>query len=72
MSRYFLKTIIMYGRPIPVRTKMHFKKLQFLAVTYDMWVLSCAFDVVLTAVFFSLFNQFLEAEMTWSQLIIVR
>ena len=57
---------------MPVRTKMHFKNLQFLAVTYDMGFLSCAFDVVLTAVFFSLFKQFLEAEMTWRQLIIVR
>ena len=52
MSRYFLKTFFMYTRPIQVRTKVHFKDLQFLAVTYDMGVLSCAFDVVLTAVFF--------------------
>ena len=35
----------MYARPIPVQTKVHFKILQFLAVTYDMGVLSCAFDV---------------------------
>ena len=45
MCRYFLKTFFMYARPIPVQTKVHFKILQFLAVTYDMGVLSCAFDV---------------------------
>ena len=28
------------------QTKMHFKNLQFLAVTYEMGILSCAFDVV--------------------------
>ena len=32
--------------PIPVKTKVHFKDLQFLPVTYDMGVLSFAFDVV--------------------------
>ena len=42
----FLKTFFMYARPIPVQTKVHFKNLQFLAVTYDMGVLSCALDVV--------------------------
>ena len=31
-----LKIIVMYARPIPVQTKLHFKNLQFLAVTYDM------------------------------------
>ena len=46
MSRYFWKTFCIYARPIPVLTKVHFKNLQFLAVTYDMRVLSCAFDVV--------------------------
>ena len=49
----FLKTFFMYARPIPVQTKVHFKNLQFLAVTYDMGVLSCAFDVVKTVVCFS-------------------
>ena len=29
-----------------MQTKVHLKNLQFLAVTYDMVVLSCAFDVV--------------------------
>ena len=53
MSRYFLKTFFMYARPIPVQTKVHFKKLQFLAVSYDMGVLSFAFDVVKTVVCFS-------------------
>ena len=53
MSRYFLKTFFMYSRPIPVQTKVYFKSLQFLAVTYDMGVLSCAFNVVKTVVCFS-------------------
>ena len=42
----FLKTFFMFARSIPVQTKVHFKNLQFLAVTYDMGVLSYAFDVV--------------------------
>ena len=42
----FLKTFFMYAWPIPVQTKVHFKYLQFLAVMYDMEVLSCAFDVI--------------------------
>ena len=42
----FLKTFSMYARPISVPTKVHFKNLQFFAVTYDMGILSCAFDVV--------------------------
>ena len=41
---FFLKTFFMYA--IPVQTKVHFKNLQFLAVTYDMGFLSFAFDVV--------------------------
>ena len=41
----FLKTFFMYARPIPVQTKVHFKNLLFLAVTYDMEVLIYAFDV---------------------------
>ena len=36
MSRYFLKTFLMYAMPIPVQTKVHFKNLQFFPVTYDM------------------------------------
>ena len=43
----------MHARPIPVKTKVHFKILQFLAVTYDMRVLKCAFDVVKTEACFS-------------------
>ena len=46
MSRYFFKTFSMYAMPIPVQTKMHFKNLQFLAVTYDMGFLRFAFDIV--------------------------
>ena len=68
MSRYFLKTSFMYARPIPVQTKVRFKSLQFLAVTYDMGVLICAFDVILEVSF----SFVLETEMTWSQPIIVR
>ena len=62
----------MYARPIPVQTKDHFKHLQFLAVSYDMGVCSCAFDVVKTVVCFQLFKQFLGNEMTCNQTIIVR
>ena len=40
-----LKTFIMFARPIPIQTKVHFKNLQFHAVTYDMGVLNCDFDV---------------------------
>ena len=42
----FLRTFFMYARPIPVQIKVHFKNLQFFAVTYDMEVLICAFDVI--------------------------
>ena len=42
----FMKTFFMYARPIQVQTKVHFNKLQFRIATYDMGVLSCAFDVV--------------------------
>ena len=42
----FLKTFFMYARPIPIQTEVHFKNLQFLAVTYDMGVLNCDFDVI--------------------------
>ena len=67
-----LKTFFMCARPKPEQTKEHFKNLHFLAVTYDMGVLSCAFDVVKTVVCFCFFKQFLETEMTCSQTIIVR
>ena len=46
LSRYFLKTVFMFTRPIPIQTNVHFKNLQFLAVTYDMGVLNCDFDFV--------------------------
>ena len=46
MPIYFLKTFFTYARPIPVQTKVHFKNLQFLAVTYDMGVLNFAFGVI--------------------------
>ena len=42
----FLKTFFMYARPIPVQTKVHFKNVKFLAVTYNMEVLIYAFDVI--------------------------
>ena len=45
MSRYFLKTFFIYARPIPVHTKVHFKILQFISLTYAMGDLSCAFVV---------------------------
>ena len=62
----------MYARPIPVQTKVHFKNVKFLAVTYNMEVLIYAFDVIYTEVFFPLYKQFSETEMTWSQTIIVK
>ena len=43
----------MYARPVPVKTKVHLKNLQFLAVMYDMGVLSCVFNVVKMVVCFS-------------------
>ena len=46
ISRYFLKILFLYAKPIPVQTKVYSKKLQFLFVTYDMGAFSCAFDVV--------------------------
>ena len=63
----------MFARPTPIQTKVHFKNLQFIAVTYDMGILNCDFDVILsTVLFFPLLKQFLETEMTWGQPIIVR
>ena len=44
MSRYIF--FFINARPIPLLTKVHFTNLQFLAVTYDMGVLSFAPDVV--------------------------
>ena len=49
MSRYFfLKTLFMYARSIPVQKKVHLINSQFLVVTFDkiMGVLNCAFNVV--------------------------
>ena len=57
MGRYFFEIFFMYARPIPVQTKVYFKILQFLAVTYDMEVLICAFDVIYMEVFFFSFVQ---------------
>ena len=38
------ENFFMYARQIPVQTEVHFKNLQFLAVTYDMGVSSFAFE----------------------------
>ena len=62
----------MYAMPIPVQTKMHFKNLQFLAVTYDMGDLILLLTLSKWQCLFHLFKQLLETEMTWSQPIIVR
>ena len=63
----------MHARPIQVQTKVHFKNLQFLAVTYDMGFLRLSIPCCLNgSAFFPLFNQILETEMTLSQSIIVR
>ena len=70
----FFKNFFMNARPIPVQTKVHFKNLQFLAVSYDMGILSCTCDVVKTVLCFpllTLLKQFLGTEMTCSQTIIV-
>ena len=64
--------LFMYARSLPIQAKVHLRNLQFLAVAYDMELLSCAFDVVSMAVFYHFFKQFLETEMTCSQPIIVR
>ena len=45
---FFKKNVIMYARPIQVQKEVHFKKLQFLVVTYDMGFLRCAIGVVKT------------------------
>ena len=42
----FFKNFLMNARPITLQRKMHSKKLQFLAVTYDIGILSCATDVI--------------------------
>ena len=62
----------MDARPIPVQIKVHFKNLPFLAVLYDMGVLSLSFLRCLNGSVFLLFNQFLKTEKTWSQPVIVR
>ena len=49
---FFGETFFMYARPLPVQTKVHFKNLLLRAVAYDLGLLSCASDVVLTAVLF--------------------
>ena len=54
MSRYFFVNFFMYSRPILVQTKVHFKNLQFLAVTNGMGVLTLS----KRQCFFPLFNQF--------------
>ena len=66
MSRYLLITVSMYARPIRVQTKVHFKNLQFEGFKL------CFRRSLNSSVFFPLFKQFLETEMTWSQPIIVR
>ena len=42
----FFEIFLMYAMPIALQTKVHFKNLLFLAVTYDMDFLSFVFDVV--------------------------
>ena len=54
------------------KAKTIFKKMQFLAVTYDMEVLSLSFRRCLIGSVFPLFIQILKAEMTCSQPVIVR
>ena len=61
-----------YARPISVQTKVHFKKLQFLLVTFDMGVYVVISTLSKRQCCFHLFKQFLETEMTWSQRTVVR
>ena len=42
----FFSNFFLYAMPISIQIKVYFIFLQFLAVTYAMGVLSCAFDVV--------------------------
>ena len=73
MSRYFFENSFHACKVNTSTDKVHFKNLHILAVTYDMGVLSLSFRRCLSGcVFFPLFVQFLETEMTWSQSIIVR
>ena len=53
MSRSFFENFFRAYKANISTDKMHFKDLQFLAVTYDIGVLSCAFDVAKTVVCFS-------------------
>ena len=50
MSTYFLKTFLCMQCQYKYRQKCILKFFKFPAVTYDMGVLSCAFDVVKTTV----------------------
>ena len=55
----------MYGRPIQVETKVHFKILQFLVVTYDMVFFAVCYGRCLNGIgVFSLLKQFLETKIT--------
>ena len=47
----FFENFVHVARPISPQTKEHFKKLQILAVAYDMGGLSFVFDVFLTGFF---------------------
>ena len=46
---------IMYARSIQVQTKVHFKILQFLVVTYNMRFLPYAIDIVYYHIFKTFF-----------------
>ena len=55
----FFENFFMYARLMPIQRKVHFKNLQFLAVTYDMEVLICAFGFYLKgSVFFLCLSNF--------------
>ena len=53
MSRYFFENVFHVCEANTSTAKVHFKNLQFLAVAYDMGVLSFAFEVVKTVECFS-------------------
>ena len=55
----FSKTFFMYARPIQAQTKVHFKILQFLVLTYDMGFLRCVIDIVqMVVVYFLCLSSF--------------
>ena len=63
----------MYGRPVQVQTKVHSKRLHFLAVTHDIGFFTLCYRRCRNGSgLFDFFKIFLETEMSKSPPIIVR